>query len=175
MRKLSVIALALLLVAGVSACGDDDDGSGVRDASDSGSGSEAESGSESGGEAACEEVGDPESASESLDVTLDSFSVTPAADSVTAGDVAFNLTNDADVDHEFVVVQADSADDLPESDEGGVDLDQLDDGALIGEVEPFPGGSTCAGAFTLDAGHYVLFCNLADHFSQGMHAEIDAA
>jgi hypothetical protein len=44
-------------------------------------------------------------------------------------------------------------------------------------VEPFPSDSDCAGVFALEAGDYVVFCNIVEemdgetesHFAEGMH------
>ncbi len=108
--------------------------------------------------------------------TLDEWSITAAPDEVPAGTITFDITN-ADVEpHELVVAEADDPDDLPVID-GAVDEAALGDGALIGEVEGFPGGQMCTGMFQLTAGDYVLFCTIVEteadgtiesHFEEGM-------
>ena len=161
-RFVLTIALPLLLVSGgLAAC--TDDGAGTR--SDSGSASGSGSGT---ADVACETVGDPDAADVELGVSLTDYEIQPESDTAAAGTVAFSLDNEADEPHEFVVVQADSADDLPLSG-GTVDEEALPDGAFIGEVSPFPGGETCQGAFDLATANYVLFCNVDDHFARGMH------
>ena len=52
-----------------------------------------------------------------------------------------------------------------------------------GEIEPFPGGETCEGGFELEAGSYILFCNIVEteedgtvesHFEEGMVTTVAA-
>jgi uncharacterized cupredoxin-like copper-binding protein len=175
-RFVTALAAALVLLAG---CGGDD-GAGVRDGGEasasgsaSGSGSGSGSGVGSGSEAAaCSPVGEASSAAETVTVTLDEYAVDVDPASAAAGTVAFELDNAGEEAHEFVVVQAASADSLPTGDDGAVVEDDLEDGAFVGEVEPFPAGETCEGTFELEAGDYVLFCNVVEgdesHFAEGM-------
>jgi uncharacterized cupredoxin-like copper-binding protein len=101
-----------------------------------------------------------------VDVTLQEFEVAPAQTSVEAGEATFNLTNKGPDDpHEFVVIKTDLAPDaLPTSADGSVD----ENGAgieVIGEVAEFPPGETRTGKFTLEAGKYVLICNVVEEVS----------
>lgn len=162
LRFVPAVLLALLVAGGLAAC--TDDGAGTRSGSASGSGSGTASET---ADATCETVGDPGSADAEVAVRLDEYVVEPAVDTADAGTVAFAAENDGDEIHEVVVVESDSIEALPEVD-GAVDEEQLPDGALIGEIEGFPAGESCAGAFDLVAGDYVLFCNIEDHFGQGM-------
>lgn len=106
----------------------------------------------------------------SVDVTLNSFSLTPSASSAPAGSVTFNVSNSSTTDaHEFVVAQTDlAADQLPVRDDGTVDeaavtvIDELE------EMQPGGGGTLDT---NLAAGHYVLFCNVPTHYQQGMQAD----
>jgi uncharacterized cupredoxin-like copper-binding protein len=145
-----MIALVLVLAA----CGSDD-GAGTRDAS-----------------TACEPVGDPDAAGSTVTVTLREYVIETDGDA-SAGSVALEATNDGTIEHEVVVVRAGSPDALPTGDDGGLDEDALPDGALIGEIEPFAAGEACAGAFHLEAGSYVLLCNVPGHFAAGMATAID--
>jgi uncharacterized cupredoxin-like copper-binding protein len=172
-----LLVLPIVLVLSLSACGEDD-GADTRSGSASGSGSGSGSGSASGSasgsgteEAECEEVGDPDAADVTIEVTLADYEITLDESSVEAGSVAFHGTNEADMPHEIVVVAGVAADDLPMED-GTVDESQLPDGALIGEVEAFPGGTECAGAFDLEPGDYTVFCNVDDHAARGMVTEL---
>ena len=90
-------------------------------------------------------------------------------DSAKAGEITFHITNDAtDMVHEFVVVKTDIADgDLPLDADGNVDEDQF---TPIDEQEDIQPGETRDLVVTLDPGHYVLMCNLPDHYGKGMHA-----
>ncbi len=204
-RRACLGALCVLCVGvlGLAACGDDDGGD-VRDSAcsdtpasggsasgGSASGGSASGGSASGGsasqdceasaaasgsttEAACETVGDPHSADTTVAVTLDEFSVAPEVPNAPAGTIAFETTNEGDEPHELVVARG-RPDDIRLVD-GAPDEDALGDD-LIGEIEKYPAGESCSGAFELAAGDYVLFCALVEteedgtvesHFAKGM-------
>lgn len=110
-------------------------------------------------------------------VTLQEFAVIPSPDSVGAGEVTFDATNEGPEDpHELVVFATDLAPDaLPTTEEGGVD-EEGDGVTLIGEIEEFPVGETESATFTLESGSYVLICNLVEeeegglesHYQEGM-------
>lgn len=172
-RPLLVLALCTALVLGVgAACTDDGgdvrssgSGSGSGSGSASGAGSASGSGSGSGTEAECVPVGEDLEADSEVDVTLDEYSIVPDPDEAPAGVVRFLAKNDGEVPHELVVVRAEEAD--LEIVEGQVDEEALPDGAFIGEVEPFAGGTSCNGAFELAAGDYTLFCNIVETAEDG--------
>lgn len=116
---------------------------------------------------------------EQVVVTLDEWRVEPSVQEATAGIVSFIAENIGTQPHELVVVKGDRAGSLPtDPDTGAVDEDQLPEGALIGEIEPFSPGQLCRGNFALEAGKYVLVCNIVEqeesgesesHFAEGMH------
>jgi uncharacterized cupredoxin-like copper-binding protein len=102
-------------------------------------------------------------------VTLADFTITADPDSASAGEVTFDVTNDAEQTHEFVVFQTDLAPDQLPTDEGG-DVDEAGEGvALVDEIEDIEGSSTQSLTVNLDAGSYVLICNLPGHYAQGMN------
>ena len=103
-------------------------------------------------------------------VTLADYSVTPEESSAPAGEVTFDVSNDAEQTHEFVIFKTDVAEgDLPTNEDG--DVDESGDGVqLIDEIEDIEGGSSESLTVSLDAGSYVLICNLPGHYRQGMHA-----
>lgn len=146
---LPLLFLALLAAA---ACGDDDDGGGAS-ATDSGGG---------GGD---------------VGVTLLEFSVLPDPDSAPAGNVNFLITNDGPADqHEFVVIKTDLAPSELPTDENGA-VDEAGDGIeVIGEVEAIDVGASKELSVNLEAGAYVLICNIYDeteneaHYQEGMQA-----
>ena len=158
------IAFLLLLPLALIACSDDDgDGvtsSGAASASSgSASGSAAASGSGSGSSAGpdgCQVIGgtDAEATGE-VRVVLDEWSVAPDKDSVAAGAITFDVTNEGDEPHELVIVQ---------------------DGEELVELEAFAAGETCTGTFELAAGDYELVCAIVeehdgeteDHAAEGM-------
>ena len=103
-------------------------------------------------------------------VTLADFTITADPDSASAGEVTFDVTNDAEQTHEFVVFQTDLAADQLPTEEGG-DVDEAGEGVeLVDEIEDIEGGSTQSLTVNLDAGSYVLICNVPGHYAQGMHA-----
>jgi uncharacterized cupredoxin-like copper-binding protein len=103
-------------------------------------------------------------------VTLADYTVTPDESSAPAGDVTFDVTNDAEQTHEFVVFRTDLAEDqLPTNEDG--DVDEEGEGVeLVDEIEDIEGGSSESLTVNLEAGNYVLICNLPGHYRQGMHA-----
>jgi len=99
-----------------------------------------------------------------------------------AGTITFEARNLGTEPHELVVVRAADPAALPKAADGTVDERQLPEGALIGEVEAFPAGQTCAGTFELAAGRYALFCNLLEteadgteqnHYANGMRSSLE--
>ena len=110
-----------------------------------------------------------------VSATLADFSITLDSDSAPAGEVTFDVTNDAQQTHEFVVFQTDLAEDQLPTDENG-DVDEEGEGVtLVDEIEDIEGGSSESLTVNLDAGSYVLICNLPAHYEQGMHASFSAS
>jgi uncharacterized cupredoxin-like copper-binding protein len=110
-------------------------------------------------------------------VTLQEFSVLPAQDSAPAGSITFDVENTGPEDiHEFVVIKTDLAPDaLPTAEDGSVD--ETGEGIeVIGEIEDLATGSTETLNVDLDAGSYVLICNIVEeeggdtlvHYALGM-------
>ena len=109
-----------------------------------------------------------------VDVVLSEFIVDPGEDSVEAGEVTFALDNQGGETHEFVVVEAASADDLPVDDDGAFEEDNV-----LGEAEEIEAGETAELTLDLEPGDYVLLCNIVEeeedgevesHFAEGMHS-----
>jgi uncharacterized cupredoxin-like copper-binding protein len=115
-------------------------------------------------------AGGSPAAGQTVDVTLQEWAVVPASDSVAAGDVSFAVTNNGPEDvHEFVVLKTDlDAGDLPTDDTGAVD--EAGEGiTVIDEIEDIPVGESQDLSVALDAGHYVLLCNIYDETEQEAH------
>ena len=113
-----------------------------------------------------------------VDVVLSEFIVEPAEDSVEAGEVTFAIDNQGGETHEFVVVEAASADDLPVDDDSAFDEEAFGEDNVLGEVEEIESGDTAELTLDLEAGDYVLLCNVVEeeddgevesHFDEGMH------
>jgi hypothetical protein len=182
--------VGLVAVVGlVAACGDDDDGATVRESgevSGSASGSVSASGGASGsasGVAAqdCVYVGNSSEPPTAVVVaTLSEFAIELDREEVAGGTVEFVTHNEGEEPHEIVVARFDGEPaDLPTADDGTVDEEALESegGAVIGEIEGFPGSQTCSTAFDLEPGSYVVFCNILEeeeggemeaHYAEGM-------
>jgi hypothetical protein len=160
-RFLPLLAVALFAALALAACSDDEKMGETPTPSDGGQ--ETATGGQVTPTAA---VG-----ATTVNVTLQEYSVIPAAASAPAGDVTFSATNSGAEDHELVVVKSDlDPGALPTKEDGSIDEAQVD---VIGEIEPFAAGSTEQAAFNLDAGAYVLLCNIVDkegdaHYKLGM-------
>ncbi len=86
--------------------------------------------------------------------------------SAPVGKVTFTFTNTGNREHEMVVLKTDeSADALEVNAE-----DKVSEDASVGEISETPQGETVTKTFDLAAGNYVLVCNIAKHYSQGMRS-----
>ena len=116
-------------------------------------------------------------ATTNVEVTLQEWAVVPSASSVPAGTVSFEVTNVGPNDvHEFVVVRTDLAPSELPTDETGAVREDGDGMEVIDEIEDLAVGSTETLALDLEAGSYVLICNIAEedageteaHYAMGM-------
>lgn len=163
MVKVSVVALlALALVALISACG--------------GSSSGSDGAATNGGSGDVEEHtddGDGDEGGESVHVTLDEWSITPAhgeAFEAAAGEMVFEIHNDGAAPHDLKVIKTDLAPDALPIVDGVVDQEAA--GEVIGGVDPIAGGEIYVEPYSLDAGNYVIICTIPGHYQQGMSAEL---
>jgi uncharacterized cupredoxin-like copper-binding protein len=111
-------------------------------------------------------------------VTLQEFAVLPAQDSAPAGSITFDVENKGPEDtHEFVVIKTDLAPDaLPTAEDGSVDETGEGIDEVIGEIEDIAPGSKETLKVDLEAGSYVLICNVVEeegadtlvHYALGM-------
>lgn len=114
-------------------------------------------------------------------VTLQEFAVIADTASVPAGSVTFDVTNNGPDDvHEIVIIKTDlGAADLP-TDKDGAALE--DDASLsaIDEIEDIAVGTTASLTVDLEAGSYVLVCNIVQtepdgtleaHYHEGMRTD----
>ena len=105
-----------------------------------------------------------------VEITLQEFAVVPGSTSASTGAVTFDATNDGpDDDHELVVIKSDlDITALPTNENGSVN-EEGEGIEVIGEIEEFPPGESRSGTFELDAGSYVLICNIYDESEQEAH------
>ena len=116
-------------------------------------------------------------ATTTVEVTLEEWAVVLSASDAPAGVVSFEVTNDGPNDvHEFVVVRTDLAPSELPTDEDGAVLEDGDGMEVIDEIEDLEVGSTETLALELEAGKYVLICNIVEedageteaHYAMGM-------
>ncbi len=128
-----------------------------------------------------------------IGVIVQEWSVIPEESSAPAGEVTFDVENVGKNSHEFMVVATDlDLTQLPTNNDGSFDMDGKDvevidatNAAAHGnedhaEIEP---GDEKEFAYELDAGMYVLMCNLVDekddedevHFKLGMRIPFEVS
>jgi hypothetical protein len=102
------------------------------------------------------------------------WQITLGAETHVAGSITFNLTNKGTINHEFVVIKTDKTGDQLVS-EIDPATNRLNEDTLVsmGEQGEYAPGSP--GGVTLDLlpGHYVVMCNIAGHYKNGMHADFE--
>ena len=105
-----------------------------------------------------------------VDVALQEFSVIPAQDSAPSGSVTFEVENTGPDDvHEFVVIKTDLAPEALPTDDTGAVNEEGDGIEVVDEIEDVPVGETQEVTAELDAGKYVLICNIYDKEEQEAH------
>lgn len=108
-------------------------------------------------------------------VALREFRVTADPAEIRAGLVTFQVTNDGpDRGYEFFVLKTDLApESLPTEEDGSADIGG-GGVAFVGQIQQMGVGQTLPGSYELEAGNYVLICNLVEeggglsHYQQGM-------
>ncbi|MEX0990968.1 MAG: sulfocyanin-like copper-binding protein [Actinomycetota bacterium] len=103
------------------------------------------------------------------------FSITLDSSDLVAGETTFNVTNDGPSTHEFVILETDAAPDALPVKDGIVDEGDPSIKANLGEVEDVTAGSSKDLTAALEAGKYVVICNLPGHYEAGMYAGITAS
>ena len=106
-----------------------------------------------------------------ITVTEADFKIEPSATTAAPGPVTFKITNSGAQVHEFVVVKTETSGDKLPMASGGIEVDEDAAGTVVDEVEDLAAGASADLDVTLDAGHYVLLCNVSGHYSLGMHAD----
>lgn len=155
MRKyLFLLTAGFVTVAiafGAVACSDDDD---------DGNGGDAPTATVSADET-------PSASGNEVEINLAEYEIGAVPDSASAGEVTFNASNIGTEEHEFVVIKTELAEDqLPTAEDGSVS----EDGTgieLIGEIEGIAAGDEQSASFDLEAGNYVLICNIVEEHTAG--------
>ena len=105
-----------------------------------------------------------------VNVSEVSFRIHMSQDHALAGPITFHIVNGADnMLHEFLLIKTDlPADELPTDESGRVMEDAV---TIITTEENIPPSQARNMSVNLAAGHYVMICNLPEHYLQGMHVE----
>jgi uncharacterized cupredoxin-like copper-binding protein len=160
-----VVALAAISFTLAVACDDDEDGEPTATA---------------GAEESPAATSETPAEGASIDVTLTEFSITAGEAAAAPGAVSFNIENAGGEEHEFMVAKLDAAGaELPVLEDGSVDEAQAD---IVDEIEAeeLQPGDTATLDVDLEAGSYVLLCNLVEemtsgepesHYAEGMHTD----
>ena len=100
-----------------------------------------------------------------IEVVLGEWSVLPDAEQAAAGTVDLEINNDGRVAHELLVIGTDlDAGELPTTADGAVDTTKLE---VIAEAKDIAPEGRADLAPDLDAGPYVLVCNIVDEADDG--------
>jgi uncharacterized cupredoxin-like copper-binding protein len=109
----------------------------------------------------------PADAASSVSARLSDFKVRATPSSTEPGRVTFNVRNTADIEHELVVIKTRRrAGDLP------LRNGRASERGSKGEVE-VAGGERERLTLNLTAGHYVLICNIGQHYQAGMRTNFN--
>ena len=114
-----------------------------------------------------------------VSATVKEWQISLSSTNLKAGTITFNIKNDGDKEHEFVMRKTDlKSDKLATNADGTVvedspDLSEVGDPSEVAEIKS--GSSDRSLTVTLAAGHYVIFCNLhvedLVHYQKGMHID----
>jgi uncharacterized cupredoxin-like copper-binding protein len=105
-----------------------------------------------------------------VEVSLRDDAVTLSPTSADAGSVTFAATNDGTLTHEIEVFSGDVDPATLPVENNVASTEGLE---LIDEIEDITPGASADLTIDLDAGTYVVMCNLPGHFEQGMYASLD--
>lgn len=109
-----------------------------------------------------------------IDVDAQTQAMTLSSASAPSGTITFQVTNTGTMEHEFLVIDTDTAAaDLPYDES----TDRVPEGdvTVLDEIEGIQPGETKTLELDLEAGHYALICNLVKHWRQGMRADFTAS
>jgi uncharacterized cupredoxin-like copper-binding protein len=115
----------------------------------------------------------PAAGTTTVNVVVQEFSINPSVSTAASGDITFIVANAGPDDiHEFVVLRTDLAPDaLPTDGTGAVD-ESAAGMTVIDEIEDLAVGATEHLTVTLEAGAYVLICNIFDESEQEAHYQM---
>ena len=97
---------------------------------------------------------------------LADYKITVNVPSVKAGQIKIGVRNLGAMEHSFQVLKTDVPQDKLPVD--GASAKAKEDGK-VGEIASIPAGKSAAVTLDLAPGKYVFICNIAGHYSLGMH------
>ena len=100
------------------------------------------------------------------------FEIDLASSTAPVGSVTFNISNEGPSTHEFVIIKTDDAPDALPTKNGEVNEDGLN---VVDEQEDIAPSTTATITTNLDAGSYVIICNVPGHYQLGMHTAFTAS
>jgi uncharacterized cupredoxin-like copper-binding protein len=104
-------------------------------------------------------------------VVLREWAVTKSLLEVPTGNLRFRVRNNGTLEHELVIIKSVlPADNLP-IDQAGTAVDLGAAGEVAGEIEAIGSNQEKSATFSLTSGKYVLICNIAGHYQQGMRTD----
>jgi uncharacterized cupredoxin-like copper-binding protein len=113
--------------------------------------------------------GTPAGPVSAIKATLADWSIDLGGATGKSGSITFTVNNSGANTHEFVIVKTDlKADSLP------VSGDLVDESAFtpVDEIEDIESGATETLTVNLAPGHYVILCNIEEHYAKGMHQDL---
>jgi uncharacterized cupredoxin-like copper-binding protein len=112
----------------------------------------------------------PTAGGETLKIEMGEFYFKPEDVTAKAGTITIDAPNVGNAPHELVLAKTnDDPAKLPTASDGSVDEDSLD---VPGEVEEVEAGADGTVTLDLQAGKYVMFCNLPGHYQGGMYGSL---
>jgi uncharacterized cupredoxin-like copper-binding protein len=109
-------------------------------------------------------------------IALNEWAIQPERTRARPGTVTFEVRNEGEFRHEFVIIRTDiEKDELPRKpDNAGVDESDLD---VVGRIPGIEPGASDTLEVDVEEGQYVIICNLApegqSHYLNGMFNEIE--
>jgi uncharacterized cupredoxin-like copper-binding protein len=108
----------------------------------------------------------PAKPSANIAASLAEYTIKPSPAVGKAGTVTFQVTNNGQRVHEFVVVKT------PKPAGSLLKGSEADETGKVGEVADLPPGASKPLKLRLTPGHYALLCNLPGHYVAGQHTDL---
>jgi len=168
MNLLSLVSVLAALVLALAACGGSDDSG---EAGSETAAATTEAGTTAGETGSTLSAADADTVVKApmADPAVGEYTFSLETSSVPAGVIAFEIENRGEIEHEFEVIKTDVPPDQLEV-AGEKAEPEVGGGVEIGEVEDVEPGDTPTLVLELEAGNYVILCNLPGHYEQGMVA-----